>query len=52
VRVLQRRQGQLVSAPDEIAFHNGWIGTDDFKAIAHALSKTNYGRRLLDNLSD
>ena len=28
VRVLQRRQGQLVCAPDEIAFHNGWIDAD------------------------
>ena len=25
VRVLQHRQGQLVCAPDEIAFQNGWI---------------------------
>jgi glucose-1-phosphate thymidylyltransferase len=27
IRVLQRRpQGQLIAAPEEIAFHNGWIG--------------------------
>ncbi len=25
VRVLQRRQGQLIAAPEETAFHNGWI---------------------------
>ncbi len=51
VRVLQHRQGQLVCAPDEIAFHNGWIDAADLKALAAKLSKTQYGQRLLDNLA-
>ena len=34
VRVLQRRQGQLVCAPDEIAFHNGWISAADLRELA------------------
>lgn len=50
VRVLQRRQGQLIAAPEEIAFHNGWIAPDQLKALASKLSKTEYGARLLDNL--
>jgi len=50
VRVLQRRQGQLVCAPDEIAFHNGWIDAEQLKALAAKLNKTQYARRLLDNL--
>ncbi len=50
VRVLQRRQGQLVCAPDEIAFHNGWICAEELKQLAQKLSKTEYSRRLLDNL--
>jgi glucose-1-phosphate thymidylyltransferase len=50
VRVLQRRQGQLVCAPDEIAFHNGWIDAAQLKALAAKLDKTQYARRLLDNL--
>jgi glucose-1-phosphate thymidylyltransferase len=52
VRVLQRRQGQLVSAPEEIAFHNGWLDADQLRASAEKLGKTQYGRRLLDNLID
>ena len=52
VRVLQHRQGQLVCAPDEIAFHNGWIGAVELKELAAKLDKTQYSRRLLDNLSD
>jgi glucose-1-phosphate thymidylyltransferase len=50
VRVLQRRQGQLVCAPDEIAFHNGWIGVHELKELAAKAGKTQYAQRLLDNL--
>lgn len=50
VRVLQSRQGQLVCAPEEIAFHNGWIGAEALRALALKLEKTKYSRWLLDNL--
>ncbi|MGO9846076.1 MAG: glucose-1-phosphate thymidylyltransferase RfbA [Methylocella sp.] len=50
VRVLQRRQGQLVCAPDEIAFHNGWISAEELKLLAEELSRSPYARALLDNL--
>lgn len=49
VRVLQHRQGQLISAPEEIAYLNQWIGKDDFAQLAMKLGKTKYGRRLLDH---
>ena len=51
IRVLQRRQGQLIAAPEEIAFHNGWIGAEQLKAQAARFGKTQYGKRLLDNLA-
>jgi glucose-1-phosphate thymidylyltransferase len=50
VRVLQRRQGQLVCAPEEIAFLSGWIDATELKALAAKLDKTEYARRLLENL--
>jgi glucose-1-phosphate thymidylyltransferase len=50
VRVLQRRQGQLVCAPEEIAFLNGWIDAAELKELAVKLDKTEYARRLLENL--
>ena len=50
VRVLQNRQGQLVCAPDEIAFNNGWINADQLSELAGKLGTTQYSRRLLDNL--
>jgi glucose-1-phosphate thymidylyltransferase len=50
VRVLQHRQGQLVCSPDEVAFHNNWIDAEALKALAAQHGKTQYARRLLDNL--
>ena len=50
VRTLQHRQGQLVAAPEEIAFQNGWIDAVALEKQAHLYRKTLYGRRLLDNL--
>jgi glucose-1-phosphate thymidylyltransferase len=48
VRVLQNRQAQLISAPEEIAYLNQWIDKDAFANLAVKLGKTKYGRRLLD----
>jgi glucose-1-phosphate thymidylyltransferase len=50
IRVLQRRQGQLIAAPEEIAFHNNWIGPEELRAQAMKYNKTTYGQRLLENL--
>jgi glucose-1-phosphate thymidylyltransferase len=50
IRVLQKRQGHLIAAPEEIAFHNGWIDADGLRAQAARFGKTTYGQRLLDNL--
>lgn len=50
VRVLQQRQGQLIAAPEEIAFLNQWIDRADFEKLAMQLGKTKYGRHLLDHL--
>ena len=52
VRVLQQRQGQLICAPEEIAYFNQWITKDDFAQLAMKLGKTRYGRRLLDHFRD
>jgi glucose-1-phosphate thymidylyltransferase len=38
VRVLQRQQAQLVCAPGEIAFHNGWIDAEELKELAAKLN--------------
>jgi glucose-1-phosphate thymidylyltransferase len=50
VRVLQSRQGQLIAAPEEIAFLNGWIGWEELKVLAGKLDKS-YGRLLTERIS-
>jgi len=50
VRVLQSRQGQLISAPEEIAYLNGWITGDDLNTLADKLDKS-YGRLLTERIS-
>ncbi len=47
IQAIERRQGQRVAVPEEIAFANGWIGRDDLAAIASELGKTGYGQYLL-----
>jgi glucose-1-phosphate thymidylyltransferase len=46
ISVVQRRQRQLIAAPEEIAFRAGWITADDLAARAGELAATEYGRAL------
>jgi glucose-1-phosphate thymidylyltransferase len=48
IATLQRRQGLQVSCPEEIAYFNSWISKEELLKLAAPLSKTNYGRYLLD----
>jgi glucose-1-phosphate thymidylyltransferase len=34
IRVLQSCQGQLIAAPVEIAYLNGWIGWEELNTLA------------------
>ena len=52
VQSLERRQGQRICVPEEIAFLNGWIDRAQLAALGDALAKTGYGRYLLDLARD
>ncbi|MBQ3292858.1 glucose-1-phosphate thymidylyltransferase RfbA, partial [Candidatus Saccharibacteria bacterium] len=47
VRVVQKRQGVQIAAPEEIAFKNGWISKDVLLSAAEKYKKTTYGQHLL-----
>jgi glucose-1-phosphate thymidylyltransferase len=47
VKVMQNRQGLLISSPEEIAYRKGFIDKYQFLKLAGALSKTEYGQHLL-----
>ena len=46
VRMLQKRQGIVISAPEEIAFRNGWIDSKTLLASAERYGKSPYGAHL------
>ena len=46
VQMVQNRQGIMISAPEEIAFVNGWIDTEQLLASAERYGKSPYGKHL------
>lgn len=46
VRMVQKRQGVEISAPEEIAYKNGWITRDELIASAEKYESSSYGRHL------
>jgi len=47
VGTLEKRQGIVISAPEEVAFHKGWIDTDTLCKSALKYGKSSYGQHLL-----
>ena len=46
VRVIEQREGIQISAPEEIAYRNGWISREQLEQSAAAYGKSPYGRHL------
>lgn len=46
IEMVQNRQGIMISAPEEIAFINGWINRNDLLRSAAAYGKSPYGEHL------
>jgi glucose-1-phosphate thymidylyltransferase len=47
IQAIEKRQGQRIAVPEEIAFNNGWISRDELVKLGHAYSKNDYGAYLL-----
>ena len=46
VRVIESREGIMISAIEEIAYHNGWINKEQLEAAAALYGKSPYGKHL------
>ena len=46
IETLESRQGLRVSCPEEIAYHQGWIDSEQLLALAQSLLKSGYGEYL------
>ena len=52
IATLQKRQGQMIACPEEIAYRQKWIDAVQLRALAQPLAKTHYGEYLLRLLED
>ncbi len=48
VHTIQKRQGNMICCPEEIAFRSNWINKKELKALGENLKKSTYGKYLLD----
>lgn len=46
VRIVEQRQGIMISAPEEIAYRNGWISREKLMESVHLYEKSPYGKHL------
>lgn len=47
VRTIQKRTGLYIACIEEIAYKNGWITKEEFKALGQQYEKTEYGKYIL-----
>jgi len=48
VKTIEHRQGYMIACLEEIAYNNGWITKGDVLNLAKPLSKTEYGKYLIN----
>ena len=49
--ILERRQGFRIACPEEVAFNQGYIDSDQLERLGVALGKSDYARYVQDNAS-
>jgi len=52
IATLEHRQGLKVACPEEIAYRNSWISREQLQTLASPLSKSGYGRYLLNIVAE
>ena len=47
VKTIEKRQGQKIGCPEEVAHYMGWVSDAELRALAEPFLKTEYGRYLV-----
>ena len=50
IQTIEKRQGLKVACPEEIAYHQGWIGAEQVRTLAQPLLKNSYGQYLISRI--
>ncbi len=50
VATIEKKTGLMIGCIEEIAYNNGWIDFEQFKHLAERLSKTDYGKYLMESV--
>ncbi|MCX2780148.1 glucose-1-phosphate thymidylyltransferase RfbA [Microbulbifer thermotolerans] len=52
VQTIERRQGQKIACPEEVAYRKGFISAEQLEKQAHLLMKSGYGKYLMQLLQE
>ena len=52
IQTLEKRQGQKIASPEEVAFRQGYIDAAALQRLAQPMAKNAYGQYLLSLLAD
>lgn len=52
IQTIEHRQGYKVACIEEVAFYKGWITSQQLKALAQPMIKTEYGQYMLEMASE
>lgn len=52
IQTLEKRQGQKIASPEEVAFRQGYIDADALRQLAKPMAKNGYGQYLLSLLAE
>lgn len=50
IETIQKRQGQIIASPDEIAYRNGWITFEELIKLINSYGKSLYAEQLYESV--
>ena len=52
IRTLEKRQGKKIGCPEEVAWRQGWITSEQLKVLANEQFESGYGKYLIEIINE